>query len=270
MCWTVNEIKKGVWHIDESGLDAMYVVKGSKMSAVIDTGTGIGDFKGLVESLIDNPYIVIITHGHVDHAGGCGQFAEAYISEKDHQAALNIKVEDREGYLKNMESAGAIAPGSLSIAEKMRNNKKPVFHFIKEGDVFDLGDKKLVVYEMTGHTAGSVCILDEADRVLFSGDNVNDLELICAPAENRLALLKEWFEAGKRIFAKKDSFDICGGGHCLIPIEKAEETLACGEKVLLGELQAKVEKVHFFHAPFYKYKDSRIYNGDFVKLHSGE
>lgn len=62
MCWTVNEIKKGVWHVDESGLNAMYVVKGSKMSAVIDAGTGIGDFKGLVESLVDNPYVVLITH----------------------------------------------------------------------------------------------------------------------------------------------------------------------------------------------------------------
>ena len=37
---------------------------------------------------------------------------------------------------------------------------------------------------------------------------------------------------------------------------------------LSGELQAKVEKVHFFHAPFYKYKDSRLYNGDFAALHS--
>ena len=87
MCWTVNEIKKGVWHVDESGLNAMYVVKGSKMSAVIDAGTGIGDFKGLVESLVDNPYVVLITHGHVDHAGGCGQFIEAYINERDYQAA---------------------------------------------------------------------------------------------------------------------------------------------------------------------------------------
>ena len=26
MCWTVNEIKKGVWHVDDSGLNAMYVV----------------------------------------------------------------------------------------------------------------------------------------------------------------------------------------------------------------------------------------------------
>ena len=238
MCWTVNEIKKGVWHVDESGLNAMYVVKGSKMSAVIDAGTGIGDFKGLVESLVDNPYVVLITHGHVDHAGGCGQFIEAYINERDYQAALNIKVEDRERYLKNMESAGAVAPGSLSIAEELKNDKKPEFRFMKEGDIFDLGDKKLVIYEMTGHTAGSVCILDEEDRILFSGDSVND------------------------------SFDICGGGHCLIPIEKAEETLTCGEMILSGELQAKVEKVHFFHAPFYKYKDSRLYNGDFAALHS--
>ena len=213
MCWTVNEIKKGVWHVDESGLNAMYVVKGSKMSAVIDAGTGIGDFKGLVESLVDNPYVVLITHGHVDHAGGCGQFIEAYINERDYQAALNIKVEDRERYLKNMESAGAVAPGSLSIAEELKNDKKPEFRFMKEGDIFDLGDKKLV-------------------------------------------------------FARKDSFDICGGGHCLIPIEKAEETLTCGEMILSGELQAKVEKVHFFHAPFYKYKDSRLYNGDFAALHS--
>ena len=234
MCWTVNEIKKGVWHVDESGLDAMYVVKGSKMSAVIDTGTGIGNFKGLVESLVGNPYIVLITHGHVDHAGGCGQFEEVYINEGDYQAALNIKVEDRERYLKNMESAGAIAPGSLSISEKLRNDQKPVFHFFKDGDIFDIGDKKLVVYEMTGHTAGSVCILDEEDRVLFSGDNVNDLELICASASDREALLKEWYEAGKRIFARKDSFDVCGGGHCLISIEKAEEALMCGKMILSG------------------------------------
>lgn len=270
MCWTVNEIKRNVWYVDESGLDAMYIVKGSKLSAVIDTGTGIGDFKGLIESLIDTPYIVLITHGHVDHAGGCGQFREAYINEKDYQAALDITVEDREGYLKNMESAGAIAPGSLKITEKLRNNNKPVFHFMKDGDVYDLGDKQLIVYEMTGHTAGSVCLLDEADKILFSGDNVNDLELICAPAENRETLLGEWLKAGKIVFAKKNSFNICGGGHCLIPIEKAEETLTCGEKILSGELLAKVEKVHFFHAPFYKYKNCRIYNGDFAKLHSKE
>lgn len=28
MCWTVNEIKKGVWHVDDEWIECMYVVKG--------------------------------------------------------------------------------------------------------------------------------------------------------------------------------------------------------------------------------------------------
>ena len=266
MCWNVKEIKKGVWYIDERGLDAMYVVKGSKRSAVIDTGTGIGDFKGLVEKMVDNPYVVIITHGHVDHAGGCGQFTQVYINEQDYQAALDITVQKREEYIKNMESSGAVPPGTLQISEKMRSDDKPVFCFIKDGDVIDLGDKQLSIFEMPGHTSGSVCILDEADKILFSGDNMNDIELICAPAEDRDALLKKWYEAGESILARKEMFDLCAGGHCLIPVEKAEDVLICGKKILDGELQAETIKIHFFHAPFYCYKDIALYNGDFEKL----
>ena len=268
MCWTVKEIKKNVWYFDESGLDAMYLVKGSDRAAVIDTGTGIGDFKSMIESLIDVPYVVIITHGHVDHAGGCGQFSEAYISEADYQAALNITVEDRERYLKNMESSGAVSPDTVKIAEEMKNNQKPEFHFVKDGDIIDLGDKTLKIFDMPGHTAGSICVLDETDKVLFSGDNVNDIELLCAPTEDRGALLEKWYGIGKKIFSQENAFDICGGGHCLISVEKAKDTLECGKHILDGKINAEIQKVHFFHAPFYRYKDIYLYNGSFEELHS--
>lgn len=268
MCWTVKEIKKNVWYFDESGLDAMYLVKGSDRAAVIDTGTGIGDFKSMIESLIDVPYVVIITHGHVDHAGGCGQFSEAYISEADYQAALNITVEDRERYLKNMESSGAVSPDTVKIAEEMKNNQKPEFHFVKDGDIIDLGDKTLKIFDMPGHTAGSICVLDETDKVLFSGDNVNDIELLCAPTEDRGALLEKWYGIGKKIFSQENAFDICGGGHCLISVEKAKDTLECGKQILDGKINAEIQKVHFFHAPFYRYKDIYLYNGSFEELHS--
>ncbi|MGN0354760.1 MAG: MBL fold metallo-hydrolase [Muricoprocola sp.] len=266
MCWNVKEIKKDVWYIDESGLDAMYVIKGTERSAVIDTGTGIGDFKGLIESLIDNPYVISITHGHVDHAGGCGQFEEVYIHERDYREAMDITVNDRENYLKDMENAGAIVPGTIHIEDKLKNNRKPKFHFIKEGDLIDLGNKQLLIYDMPGHTAGSICILDETDKILFSGDSMNEIQLICAPAEDRKALLKNWYQTGKRIFKQKELFDICGGGHGLIPLEKAEETLICGKMILDGKLQATVQKIHFFHAPFYSYKDIALYNGPFEEL----
>ena len=56
-------------------------------------------------------------------------------------------------------------------------------------------------------------------------------------------------------------------------LDHLDTLIASGSSMLqdrFSELQAKVEKVHFFHAPFYKYKNSRLYNGDFAALHSKE
>ena len=182
---------------------------------------------------------------------------------------MKISVRDRENYLKNMESADAIEPGTITIAQEMRNDKKPDFCFMKEGDIFNLGDKELEIIEMPGHTAGSVCILDRKDKVLFSGDNVNDIELLCAPAQDRWRLLEDWHCIGEGIFSQKDAFEICGGGHGLISIEKALDTLDCGKKILKGKIQAEKQKIHFFEGPFYRYKKIYLYNGSFDELHNG-
>jgi glyoxylase-like metal-dependent hydrolase (beta-lactamase superfamily II) len=41
---------------------------------------------------------------------------------------------------------------------------------MKEGDVFDLGGKKIEIVLMPGHTPGSIILLDKADGVCYSGD----------------------------------------------------------------------------------------------------
>ena len=73
-----------------------------------------------------------------------------------------------------MESAGAVAPGSLSIAEELKNDKKPEFRFMKEGDIFDLGDKKLVpgtelIVKRCIHTSAD---FDYAENLCFSENAV--------------------------------------------------------------------------------------------------
>lgn len=88
--WSIVKIRENVWYVNESGLNAMYLVKGSKCSAVIDTGTGIGDFRSVIERILGTAYVVILTHGHMDHAGGIGQFEKVYIHEKDMGAAEKI------------------------------------------------------------------------------------------------------------------------------------------------------------------------------------
>ena len=49
---------------------------------------------------------------------------------------------------------------------------------IKEGDTIDLGNRILEIYETPGHSPGHVSYLDRANRLLFSGDTINDSIII--------------------------------------------------------------------------------------------
>ena len=55
---------------------------------------------------------------------------------------------------------------------------------IKEGDVIDLGDRTLKIIDLPGHTPGSIAVLDVKNRVLISGDSVQDSNIyMFGPAE---------------------------------------------------------------------------------------
>lgn len=43
---------------------------------------------------------------------------------------------------------------------------------IRGGEVIDLGEKKLSVVEIPGHTAGSIMLLDPDEKICFSGDAI--------------------------------------------------------------------------------------------------
>src|SRR5574344_1700677 len=70
-----------------------YLVVGSKSAALIDTCCGVGNIRKTVEELTSLPYIVILTHGHVDHVGGVGLFddKDIYLSAKDKRMANHHK-----------------------------------------------------------------------------------------------------------------------------------------------------------------------------------
>lgn len=56
--------------------------------------------------------------------------------------------------------------------------KEPELIPICEGFTFDLGDKKIEVFETPGHTEGCLCFLSRSDRIMFSGDTFNPLMLM--------------------------------------------------------------------------------------------
>jgi glyoxylase-like metal-dependent hydrolase (beta-lactamase superfamily II) len=51
-----------------------------------------------------------------------------------------------------------------------RSIKDTEYRFVKDGDAFDLGGLKLVVYALPGHTRGSVGLFCPETGDFFSGD----------------------------------------------------------------------------------------------------
>lgn len=256
MEYRITEIRSGIWMINESGLDAIYMIKGSRRGLIIDTGTGIADLKTTAEQYLGEPYDVVLTHGHVDHAGGISQFDKIFVHQGDREMAEQITLGDRQDYIRRMNKAGVSDFDPESIPEIMRSEDKPYFCEISTGDIFSLGDRELKVMECPGHTAGSICLLDEADNLIFTGDNMNDLELISAPGDDRMDLLSQWYKAASGVLDAQKNAVLCCGGHSTLNVEKAREILECGGKVLAHEIQMEQMQIHIFTGNFAKYKNS--------------
>lgn len=137
-----------VWLLDDNGESTGYLVVGTKRAMVIDTMNGSEDVKALVRTITDLPLLLVNTHCHPDHIGGNHFFDEVYINERD-------------------------LPLIDIFTRPEVKDRIPVIKYTKEGDCFDLGNLTIEVYELPGHTLGSILLLLKEDRILFTGDAIN-------------------------------------------------------------------------------------------------
>ena len=204
----VTEIAKSTYCINEFGMDAMYLVIGKERALLIDTGTGTFDLKGLVEQLTDKPYDVILTHGHVDHAGGMDQFDRVMIHRNDIEMAKNLSHKERLGYAVTLHSMDRDEAYEFSPSQVREWKSVPEFVTVDEGDVIDLGDRKLEIFFTPGHTPGSICPLDRKNRIHFSGDACN-INTLCISGSG----VDELLASAKKIKGYEDAFDRDYNGH---------------------------------------------------------
>jgi glyoxylase-like metal-dependent hydrolase (beta-lactamase superfamily II) len=175
----IGEIAYRTWCINEYGMDAMFLLEGDDMALLIDTGTGTFDIKGTIAQLTDKPVTVALTHGHVDHAGGIGQFERVHVHPDDVDMAKRVSVKDRKEYVNIIMS---ISEGIYDITEDsvVETGNEVTFVPLHGGDVFELGNRTIEVYETPGHTPGGLSFLDTKERIIFTGDacNVNTLMVL--------------------------------------------------------------------------------------------
>ncbi len=173
----IYKITENLWAIDEIGKTILYVFKGNRRVLLLDTGFGLLDLKKLVANLCPGlETIVVNTHAHGDHNSGNGQFEKVYCGRMDEPFSHQKMDEETckrfadSFFLNNPRAAQVNADDWHPVPAK---RVVP----LSDGDTIDLGGITLEVLETPGHSIGSICLLDRANGLLFTGDMVLSWEV---------------------------------------------------------------------------------------------
>lgn len=149
-CFTVGAFQVNTYLItDEATGDA----------AIVDTG----ETSELVDNLLalnpqPNIKMILLTHGHLDHAGALVKLQQAF---------------DVPTYLPRLERPlfdTLPQQGDWFGAPHMNRPCGRIDHYVDDGDKIQLGDTTLSFISTPGHTPGQGCYYDDSD--IFVGDTL--------------------------------------------------------------------------------------------------
>lgn len=152
MGYQINQINEQSFQILDRYNDCIYIIKGTSKSLVIDSGMDEDPIKEILNHLIDTPYEIIASHGHFDHVGRSGEFNQLFMDLKD-----------RDVYLENFHMSDPHI-NKLSLID--------MTHIKQIDKQYDLGDRIIRVVDCGGHTPGSVIIVDDLNKIVYTGDAI--------------------------------------------------------------------------------------------------
>jgi glyoxylase-like metal-dependent hydrolase (beta-lactamase superfamily II) len=162
----------------------VYLVRSGDESLAVDAG-----FASTARLLADElPAVgvrrigrIVLTHGHGDHYEGCTELVGRFASEVCiHADDARLIAETGDAVL--FRELDRAYPG-LFPAPRDSRPAAPAATMLHEGDSVAIGDRRLDVLHTPGHSPGSICLLDRAHGLLFSGDAVSGdfVHFYCAP-----------------------------------------------------------------------------------------
>lgn len=147
-----------------------FLIVGEEQALLFDTGLGIGDMHSVVTQLTDLDIIVLNSHTHYDHIGSNYQFDTIYGRDTPYtRSRMAGSPNDAvAGFLQEGWVWKPLPPGFDPAAYSSRAFEIDVI--VDEGDVIDIGGRRLEILNTPGHAPDSICLIDRENRLLFTGD----------------------------------------------------------------------------------------------------
>ena len=180
-------INENSWRIEDRGVRC-FLLTGSEKALLIDSGRELHTARDIAESLTDLPVMLLNTHADGDHTGSNEQFESFYMHP------------DEEAHFRRGGRGGTIIP-------------------VREGDILDLGGRELRIIDLPGHTTGSIAVLDVGNRVLISGDPVQEHGRIFMFGAHRN--MENYIRSLEHLETFTAEFDEIWPSHADIPISPA-------------------------------------------------
>ena len=168
-----------------------YLIIGIDEALLFDTGNGLGDIKAIVDQLTDKPVAVLNSHTHFDHIGGNFQF------DKILSVSTAFSIANSHGVQNDMvtmeASPDALCKGLPGGVTQAAHRIKPftITRMVKQGDVIDLGNRKLEILQVPGHTDDAIALLDRQAGFLWTGDTFYEGPIWLYFPETDLAAYKQ-------------------------------------------------------------------------------
>ena len=209
-----------------------YLVEGRDYALLIDSILGMGNLKAFCGTLTEKPVLLVNTHAHSDHFGGNFFFESCYMHHRDigfFQDSIGVKKQQISDLAKEMakeEYRDRIEPDG-DFADWNPMKVYPLY----DGDAFDLGDRKIEVVEVGGHSAGSIVLIDPKTRIAYSGDACNGNTLLEFP--NSLPMVS-YMQALLHLKENQGKFDKMYGGHEIFDSFIVDEAIETVGRVIAG------------------------------------
>ena len=159
----------------------------------------------------------VATHIHFDHSGGLHQFENFSIHSLEVEA-----VRHGDNFV---TSTIFFSASEIAVPQYQGWKISEPYTVVEESHVFDLGDRSLRVVHLPGHTPGSIGLIDERARILFTGDVMYESDALIdwLPQSN----INAYIQSCRRLQDLSSHVDCVFPGHSVMFDSRRLHFLAC-------------------------------------------